>query len=97
MLERDGFEIAGESVDGEDALVAVARFSPDIVLLDIHLPGIDGFEVADRLARDDVVPLVILISSRNPSEFGGLVEARPWLRFLAKSQLTGSAIRGLIG
>ena len=50
MLQSEGFEVVGEAGDGGDALAAVARLRPGIVLLDIHLPDMDGFEVSQRLA-----------------------------------------------
>ena len=55
-----------EVVDGRDVLDAVARWRPDVVLLDIQLPGIDGVEVARRLhARGGARPVVILMSTRD--------------------------------
>ena len=50
LLEAEGFEVAGEAADGEAALAAAEELHPDVVLLDINLPTIDGFEVARRLA-----------------------------------------------
>ena len=50
MLEAYGYTVVGEAEDGERALAAARRLGPDLVLLDIQLPGIDGFEVALRLA-----------------------------------------------
>ena len=52
LLEVDGFEVLGEAADGESALEAARRLRPEVVLLDIQLPGIDGFAVADRLAAE---------------------------------------------
>ena len=50
MLESEGYRVIGEAVDGESALSLVGELHPELVLLDVYLPGIDGFEVASRLA-----------------------------------------------
>ncbi len=62
-LERDGFTVA-EAADGAAALAAVARERPDLVLLDVVMPEMDGTEVCRRLRRDSAVP-VIFLSSRD--------------------------------
>ena len=64
LLEADGFEVVGEAADGEAAVAAAQRLRPDVVLLDVQLPGIDGFAVAERLAAEAEPPAVVLISSR---------------------------------
>ena len=51
LLEAAGFEVVGEAGDGASGLATVDRLRPRIVLLDIQLPDIDGFAVAERLAR----------------------------------------------
>jgi len=51
LLEADGFGVVGEAGDGETALIEAARLRPGLVLLDVQLPDLDGFEVAVRLAR----------------------------------------------
>jgi DNA-binding NarL/FixJ family response regulator len=50
LLEREGFEVLGEAYDGDSAVEVVERLRPGLVLLDVHLPGDDGFAVAERLA-----------------------------------------------
>src|SRR5438093_2201218 len=74
LLEAEGFDVVGEAEDGGSALEAAERLHPDVVLLDVQLPDIDGFEVASRLTGDGDGPLVVLISSRDGSDFGPLVE-----------------------
>ncbi len=51
-LETGGFEVVGEAADGEAALEAARELRPDVVLLDVQLPGIDGFEVSRKLSCD---------------------------------------------
>ena len=57
-----GFEAVGEATNGEEGLAAVERLSPELVLLDVRMPGIDGIEVARRLAASHPDVLVVLIS-----------------------------------
>ena len=72
VLEDDGFRVVGEAADGEEAVAAAQRLRPEIVLLDVQLPDLDGFAVADRLAAEPDPPAVVLISSRS---VGGLPAA----------------------
>src|SRR5437763_12784142 len=68
LLQSEGFEVVGEAEDGESALRAVAALLPELVLLDVQLPDIDGFEVARRLTTRDGGPAVVLVSSRDGSD-----------------------------
>jgi DNA-binding NarL/FixJ family response regulator len=95
LLELQGFDVVGDVVDGETALEAAARLRPDVVLLDVQLPGIDGFEVAERLAAGEEPPRVVLISSRNRSAYARLSDA-PVAGFLDKHELSGAALAALL-
>jgi len=57
-----GFEVAGEAVSGEEALAAVETLAPQLVLLDVRMPGMDGVEVARRLTATHPETVVVLIS-----------------------------------
>jgi len=95
LLEADGFSVVGEAADGKSGLHAARTLLPDLVLLDIGLPDLEGFEVADLLALDGPPPLVVLISSRQASEYGPRLTRSRVLGFIAKEELSGSAIRAL--
>jgi len=64
ILEADGFQVVGEAEDGTSALDAVHRLRPDIVLLDVQLPDMDGFTVATTLGANGTMPTIVLTSSR---------------------------------
>jgi DNA-binding NarL/FixJ family response regulator len=61
-----GFDAVGEAASGEEALAAVARLDPELVLLDVRMPGLDGIEVARRLRATHPDTLVVLISIEEP-------------------------------
>jgi DNA-binding NarL/FixJ family response regulator len=96
LLAADGFEVAGEAGDGESALVACEDLHPDVVLLDVQLPGIDGFEVARRLAAEPEAPHVILTSSREASDYGARLTDSPADGFISKQDLSGAAVAALL-
>ena len=96
LLKGDGFEVVGESEDAAGALAAVARLRPAIVLLDIGLPDGDGFEVAERLARGDDPPVVILISSREVAWYRRRLGESPARGFIAKGELSAAAVEALM-
>jgi DNA-binding NarL/FixJ family response regulator len=96
LLESEGFDVVGEAADGDAALREAAALRPGLVLLDIQLPGQDGFAVADELASRPSPPTVILISSRNADDFGDRIRLAPVRGFVAKSELSGEAIERLL-
>jgi len=65
LLEADGFDVVGEATDGVEAVESVAALRPEVVLLDIQLPGEGGLAIAERLAAVSNPPAVVLISSRH--------------------------------
>jgi DNA-binding NarL/FixJ family response regulator len=95
-LIADGVEIVAEAENGEDAFAAVARSRPDVVLVDIRLPGIDGLEVARQLGMQDTGPVVILISTLDAA-YGRRVAAGLAAGFLPKNELSLAAIAEIAG
>jgi DNA-binding NarL/FixJ family response regulator len=96
LLEAEGYEVVGEAENGVGGLKAARELRPDIVLLDVQLPDFDGFEVASRLTKDDDPPAIVLISSRDGSDFGHLVHDSGARGFIPKAELSGEAIAALL-
>jgi len=97
LFEAEGFDVVGEAGNGDEAMRAVARLRPQIVLLDIQLPGADGIEVAARLAGSDDPPAVVLISSRDASAYGARLRESSARGFIPKSRLSGEALTAVVG
>jgi DNA-binding NarL/FixJ family response regulator len=95
MLEAAGFEVVGDAVDGESAVAAAKSLRPAIVLLDVQLPDIDGFAVADRLAEIDEPPSVVFTSSRSIASLRWRLESSAW-RFIPKSELSGEGLAAVV-
>jgi DNA-binding NarL/FixJ family response regulator len=96
LLEAEGFTIAGEAADGRSAIELARRVRPDIVLLDVQLPDMDGFEVAARLTANGASPAIVLTSSRDGSDFGSLITRSGARGFVPKAELSGAALAALI-
>ena len=96
MLQIDGFVVVGEAADAAEAMVAVAALRPEVVLLDVQLPDLDGFATAVRMAALPDPPAVVLISSRDAATYGAQVELAPARGFIEKRDLSGAALNLLL-
>ena len=96
LLEADGWEVVGEAADGASALECAGRLRPALVLLDVQLPDVDGFDVAARLTGHPRAPVVVLTSSRDGADFGPLVRRSGARGFVAKGELSGAALAALM-
>jgi DNA-binding NarL/FixJ family response regulator len=96
LLESEGFDVVGEAADGASAIAAVESLHPDVMLLDVHLPDIDGFEVAAALNKNGAPPAIVMTSSRDARDFGTLVEQSGARGFIAKAELSGATLSALL-
>ena len=96
LLEAEGFVVVGEALNGRDGVAAVAELDPDIVLVDVNLPDIDGFEVVQQLADGERAPPVVLTSIRSASDFGDLVETSGAQGFITKADISGEALTKIL-
>jgi DNA-binding NarL/FixJ family response regulator len=95
LLEADGFDVVGEAATGAEALDAYRTLRPELVVLDVQLPDVDGFEVARRLHAANGGVAVVLTSSRDRSDYGSLIVDSPALGFVPKGELSGAALDAL--
>jgi DNA-binding NarL/FixJ family response regulator len=96
LLEGEGYRVLGEAIDGASALTAARALRPELALVDVYLPDIDGFEVAERLLALDDSAVVILISSHDRAELEPLVPESGARGFLPKDELSKEAIERLL-
>jgi DNA-binding NarL/FixJ family response regulator len=96
LLEADGYEVIGEAADGRTAMAEARRLRPDLVLLDVQLPDLDGFDVAARITEHDEAPAVVLTSSRDWSDSSELIARSGARGFVPKDQLSGGAVAELL-
>jgi DNA-binding NarL/FixJ family response regulator len=95
LLEISGFEVVGEAADGASGLALARELEPELVLLDVALPEMSGFDVAEQLT--DTRSKVILISSRERKDFGRRVRQSGALGFVSKDDLSSDAVLALLG
>jgi DNA-binding NarL/FixJ family response regulator len=96
LLTTEGFDVVAEAADGTSALAQADEVSPDLVVLDIQLPDIDGFEVARQLLARDPEVAIVLVSGRDRADYGRSVEESGALGFLAKADLSGATLESLL-
>lgn len=94
--EEAGLDVIHEAVDGQAALTAATAHSPDAVLSDIRLPGLDGIALAEHLARQETPPCVILTSLGDATGHGERLAHAPTRGFIRKDQWTGRALVRLL-
>jgi DNA-binding NarL/FixJ family response regulator len=97
LLVAEGFDVVGEATDGASALALAQSLAPEVVLLDVALPDMDGFAVCKALLEDGRGPAVVLTSSRDVSAYRRRLEQSRARGFIAKSELSGPALAALAG
>jgi DNA-binding NarL/FixJ family response regulator len=96
VLEADGFDVVGEAEDGAAAIAAAYDLKPDVVLLDVQLPDANGFDICEFLCGDPPWPSIVLVSSRDASDYNGLIQTSHARGFISKADLSGEALRALL-
>lgn len=100
LLSTEGFEVVGEAASGAAALIACRELRPQLVLLDVGLPDVDGFDLAERLVherlREGGDPVVVLTSSREAGAYRIRLERTAAAGFIAKDELSRAAIDAVL-
>jgi DNA-binding NarL/FixJ family response regulator len=93
LLEDAGYDVVGEAADATAAISAARRLLPDVVLLDVQLPGDDGFAVARVLTEAVDSPAVVLVSGRDQSDYSTRFDECGAVGFVPKVELTAERFR----
>ena len=96
LLAAAGFDVVGEAGDATEALTEARKLHPHVVLLDIQLPDGNGFDVARALLDDGDPPAVILVSSREGSDYGSQITRSGARGFISKADLSAQALAALL-
>ena len=97
LLEIDGWEVVGEAGDGSTGIAAAADLNPDVGLLDVRLPDMTGFAVAERLTAGGQGPVVIVTSSSDDPLYPDRARQNGARGFVAKHDLSGAALERFLG
>jgi len=96
LLQGEGFDVVGEAQDGMSGVDAVRRLKPDVVLLDIRLPDMNGFEVAELLAKIDEAPAIVLTSSHDGRDYRKRLASSAAKGFVSKDQLSRDTLEEVL-
>ena len=80
-----GFEVVGEAETGEDSVAAAGRLHPDLVLMDVQLPGIDGLEASRLIRAAHPEVAVLLLSTYDPEDFAARIARSGAIAFISKA------------
>jgi CheY-like chemotaxis protein len=95
VLSDDGLEVMREAATGEEAIVAAREGRPDLILLDVQLPDLSGFEVAERLRDGPAV--IVLTSSRDAADYRSRLAVTSAAGFVPKADLSAAALVAFLG
>ena len=88
-----GFEVVGEAITGEDAVVLAADLGPDLVLMDINLPGINGIEATRRIVTAAPDTTVVLLSTYRSEDLPGDARSCGAVGYVHKEDLGPETVR----
>ena len=96
VLSAAGFDVVAGAADAAGALRLARELRPDVILVDVQLPDADGFQLARELTGRPGGPVVVLVSGRPRSDYGGLVERSGARGFIDKAEFCGPRLRAVL-
>ncbi len=93
----DGFEVAGEAENGEEGVEMSRALGPDLVLMDVQMPGIDGLEATRRIRQLDNPPHVVVMSTHESGDYRETALTAGADAFIPKSEFSMDALEELWG
>jgi DNA-binding NarL/FixJ family response regulator len=96
LLEAEGFKVVGEAADAATGIEAARALRPDVVLLDVRLPDLDGVQASKRIGALNGRSAIVLTSSCDVDDLAGALAESPARGFIPKSELSGKALREVL-
>lgn len=97
LLDAAGYEVVGACPDGRSAIAAIAALRPNVVLLDVQLPDIDGFAVIEQLVAGAIEPTIVLTSTREAADYADRIGRSDAVGFITKAELSARSLAELLG
>lgn len=91
----EGYDVVGEAEDGEQAVALVAELDPDLVLMDVNLPGIDGLEATRRIIANGTRAQVLVLSTYSADEYASAAREAGAIGFVSKDDFGPDALEAL--
>lgn len=88
----DGFEVVGVAETGEESVISARALRPDLVLMDVNLPGIDGLAATRQILAEPTPPVVVVLSTYEPEEYGPRVAEVGAAAYIPKSEFDPEAL-----
>jgi CheY-like chemotaxis protein len=93
--QTEGFLVVGCAESGEESILTAGVLRPDLVLMDVNLPGIDGMEATRRLRADTTAPAVVLLSTYDEDDWGGQPQECGAVAYVAKAAFGPDRLRAV--